>query len=68
MTGTAGVIMEGWKLAIFKKRLDAAGYKYEEAVPFGPGVLLLKVHYEWLHKLQPIIEAAHRECAEAGKP
>lgn len=24
----------------------------------------LKVHYEWLYKLQPVIEAAQRECAE----
>jgi hypothetical protein len=60
---TAGVGLDEWKLPIFKKHLDAAGYKYEEPVPFTAGTLILKVHYEWVHELQPIIEAAQRECA-----
>jgi hypothetical protein len=58
------VAMDDWKLPIFKKHLDAAGYKYEEPVPFVNQTLILKVHYEWAHKLTPIIEAANRECAE----
>jgi hypothetical protein len=60
----AAVVFDDWKLPIFKKHLDAAGYKYEESVPFTPDTLVLKVHYEWAHKLTPIIEAANRECAE----
>jgi hypothetical protein len=61
----AGVVLDDWKLPIFKKHLDAAGYKYDEPVPFTNGTLTLKVHYEWVSQLQPIIEAAQRECAEA---
>jgi hypothetical protein len=64
MSKTAGTVLDDWKLAVFKKHLDAAGYKYEEPVPFTDGTLVLKVHYEWVHELQPIIEAAQRECAE----
>ncbi len=60
----AGVVLDDWKLPIFKKHLDAAGYKYDEPVPFTNGTLTLKVHYEWVSKLKPIIEAAQRECAE----
>lgn len=58
--------IDDWKLPIFKKHLDAAGYKYEEPVPFTTdgSTLILKVHYEWVHELQPIIEAAQRECAD----
>lgn len=64
MSKTAGIALDDWKLPIFKKHLDAAGYKYKVPVQFTKGTLLLKVHYEWVHKLKPIIEAAQRECAE----
>jgi hypothetical protein len=64
VSGIAGVVLDDWKLPIFKKHLDAAGYKYDEPIPFTKGTLTLKVHYEWVHELKPIIEAAQRECAE----
>lgn len=60
----AGVGIDDWKLPIFKKHLDAAGYRYEEPLPLGPGTLLLQVYYEWVHELKPIIEAAQQECAK----
>ena len=60
----AAVGLDDWKLPIFKRHLDAAGYKYEEPLRFTEGTLILKVHYEWVHELKPIIEAAQRECAE----
>lgn len=64
MSKKAAVGIDDWKLPIFKKHLDAAGYKYEDPVKFVDDTLILKVHYEWVHELQPIIEAAQRECAE----
>lgn len=66
MSKKAAVGIDDWKLPVFKKHLDAAGYKYEEPVPFTTdgSTLILKVHYEWVHELQPIIEAAQRECAD----
>jgi hypothetical protein len=65
MSKTAATVLDDWKLPIFKKHLDAAGYKYEEPIPFTKDgkTLLLKVHYEWVHELLPIIKAAQRECA-----
>jgi hypothetical protein len=60
----AAVAVDDWKVPIFRKHLDAAGYRYEEPVPFFDGTSIIKVSYEWVHELQPIIEAAQRECAE----
>lgn len=58
----AAICLDTWKLPIFKKHLDAAGYKYDPPLPFTEGTLLLKVHYEWIHQLKPIVEAAQCEC------
>jgi hypothetical protein len=65
VTKKAAVCVDDWKLPVFRQRLDAAGYKYEEPVPFTPGTSILQVHYEWVHEVQPVIEAAERECAES---
>ena len=64
MSKVAGVGVDDWKIPIFRKHLDASGYTYEEPVPFVDGTSIIRVHYEWVHKLKPIIEAAQRECAE----
>jgi hypothetical protein len=63
VTKKAAVCVDDWKLPIFRRHLDAAGYTYEEPVPYLMGTSILQVHYEWVHKLQPIVEAAQRECA-----
>lgn len=60
----AGVVCEAWKLEVFKRRLDAAGYKYTEHLGPSPHMRTLKVTYEWVHRLMPILEAAQKECAE----
>lgn len=64
MTKKAAVCVDDWKLPVFRRRLDAAGYKYEEPVPFTTGTSILTVYCEWVHEVQPVIEAAQRECAE----
>jgi hypothetical protein len=67
MSKVAGVVIDDWKLPIFLRHLDAAGFTYEDPVPFMPGTLTLRVHFQWVSKLQPIIEDAERECAEERK-
>jgi len=64
MSKKAAVCVDDWKIPIFRKHLDAAGCKYDEPVPFVDRSSILKVHYEWVHVLQPIIEAAQKECAK----
>jgi hypothetical protein len=64
----AGVVLDAWKLDIFKRHLDAAGFDYTQQPGITDGTLILKVSYEWVFELQPIIEAANAECAAKGKP
>lgn len=58
----AGVVIDGWKLPIFKRHLDAAGYEYTEHPGITPDTLTLKVTCESAHRLKPIVEAANAEC------
>lgn len=62
---TAGVAIDKWKLPIFKRHLDKAGYKYTEHPGLTAGTLLLKVEYAWVATLKPVIEAAEAECAKS---
>lgn len=60
---TAAVILDKWKLPIFKKHLDGAGYTYTEHPGVTDDTLTLRVSFEWVAALQPIIQAANDECA-----
>lgn len=60
---TAAVAIDSWKLDIFKRRLDAAGYTFTTHPGVTPDTLTLKVEYEWVAELQPVITAANQECA-----
>lgn len=63
----AAVVLDAWKLPIFEKHLKEAGYTYEQAPGLTKGTLTLRVAYEWVASLQPIIEAAQKECAALAK-
>jgi len=60
----AGVVLDAWKLPVFKRRLDDAGYQYTECPGITPDTKTLRVKYEYLADLMPIIEAANKECAQ----
>ncbi len=61
--GIAAVVMENWKLPVFKRHLDAAGYTYTEHPGVTKETLTLRVQYEWVSDLHPIIKAAGMECS-----
>lgn len=63
----AAVVIDSWKLEIFEKHLKEAGYTYKILSGLSQNSLTLQVDYEWVAKLQPIIEAAQEECAK-NKP
>lgn len=63
----AAVAIDDWKLPTFKKHLEDAGYSYTEHHGVTKDTLLLQVQYEWVADLQPIIEAANAECANAKR-
>jgi len=64
---TAAVVIDAWKLPTFKRHLDAAGRTYSEHPGIDKGTLTLRVKYEWVADLKPIIEAANTECANAKR-
>jgi len=57
----AGIAIDPWKLPIFKRHLDDAGFSYTEH-PAGP-ITMLKVKAESVAELKPVVEAAQFECA-----
>lgn len=59
---TAGIAIDRWKLPIFTRHLEAAGYSITEEPAFSPETMMLKVPYEDLAPLQKVIEAAQAEC------
>ena len=59
---TAGVAIDKWKLAIFKRHLDAAGYSYTEHPGVTHDTLFLKVKTDLIAPLQRVFEAAQLEC------
>ena len=64
---TAGVVLDAWKIAIFKKHLLNAGYNFVESLGLTPDTLLLQVSYEDsvdARNLQTILEGAQAECHE----
>lgn len=60
---TAAVVIDKWKLPIFKRHLEDAGYKFDESVGLTEGTLPMLVKYELVYNLKPVIEAANTECA-----
>ena len=58
-----GVVIDSWKLPIFKRQLDAAGFSYTEHPGITADTLLLKVKTDLIGSLQPIVEKANAECA-----
>ena len=64
---TAGVVIDDWKLSIFKRHLDAAGFTYTQHPGLTKDTLLLKVKTEWISTLQPVIEAAQKEAHDARR-
>lgn len=61
---TAAIVIDSWKLATFSKHLSQAGYKFTEHTGLTAGTLTLRVAYEWVAKLQPVVEAANAECSK----
>lgn len=59
---TAGIVIDNWKLSIFKRHLDGAGYSYTEHKGLTAGTMVLKVKTDLIAPLQRVIEAAVKEC------
>lgn len=58
------IALDAWKLAIFKRHLDAAGYSYTEHPGLTADMLILKVKTERVSDLQKVVERAMKECGQ----
>lgn len=63
----AEVVLDDWKLPIFKKHLDKAGYTYEQFSGPTQGCITLSVETEFISTLQPVIEKCQTESAKRKK-
>lgn len=68
MAKVAGIALDEWKLSIFRKHLDAAGFTYEGPAPFTKGCVILRVRYDSISEIKSVVEAAQAECANQGMP
>ncbi len=59
---TAGVAIDSWKLTIFRKHLDKAGYEYEIHDGLTKDTLTLKVKTKTITGLEPTVKAAQKEA------
>jgi hypothetical protein len=58
----AGIVVDDWKLPVFRKRLTEAGYMYEDGGAAGNGVTVLTVHTGDPWALKKLLELCQAEC------
>lgn len=62
----AGIAVDNWKLPIFRKRLNEAGYEYEDSGALTHDTTLLMVETGDVLALKKVIEACQAECRNAA--
>lgn len=60
----AGIVIDPYKLPVFKRHLDAARLEYTEHPGPVKDTLLLRVKCNFVSEVQPVVEAAQKECAK----
>ena len=58
-----GIAIDSWKLAIFERHLESAGYAFESHPGVAADTLTLIVVTDSVSELRPIVEAANNEAA-----
>lgn len=59
----AAIALDKWKLPIFKKHLDKAGFKYTKHPGLTKDSVTLTVKTESISRLKPVVIAANSEAA-----
>jgi len=57
-----GVVIDKWKLSIFRKRFHESGVKFSEHKGLTDDTLLLRISCEFMADVQHVIEQANNEC------
>jgi hypothetical protein len=63
----AGIAVDDWKLPVFRMRLQAAGYAYQDAGPFTGDTTFLTVETNDMLALKKVLEACEAECRKIKK-
>ncbi|MAC12959.1 MAG: hypothetical protein CMN74_12245 [Sphingorhabdus sp.] len=63
-----GIVVDDWKLPVFRRRLREAGYTYADGGEFTAGTTLLTVETDDALKLKTVLEKCQRECARKDHP
>jgi ribosomal protein L10 len=63
----AGIAVDDWKLPVFRKRLTAAGFEYEDAGAFTGNTTLLTVKTDNMFTLKKVLEECQDECRDMKK-
>lgn len=64
---TAAIVIDAWKLAIFKKHLGDNHYPFTQFDGPAHGTLTLHVVSDDFEKLAIVVKSANNEAARAGK-
>lgn len=62
-TLAAGIIIDSWKLSIFERHLQQAGFSFENLGEFTPDTIALRVHTDAPDALHEALKAANTEAA-----
>jgi hypothetical protein len=63
----AAIAIDSWKLEIFKRHLEGAHIAYSVTDGLAKDMLFITLRYNWVADIQPIVEAANKECANERK-
>ncbi len=58
----AGIVLDDWKLPVFRRRLTDAGYEYTDAGGFTHDTTVLTVETDNPLALKKVLEEAYAEC------
>lgn len=64
----AAVAIDNWKLPIFERHLQQAGYSFERTDGLTEDAMILTVTTENLVALGEVVKAANTEAARTGAP
>lgn len=62
----AAIAVDNWKLPVFRKRLKAAGYEYEDAGAFTGDTTILTVKTDNILALKGVLEKCQAECRKGN--
>jgi hypothetical protein len=63
----SGIVIDDWKLSIFKKHLDQSGFEYTINPGITKNTLVLMVKSEFVSDVQKIAISANTECKNSKR-